>query len=79
MAISCFLFHLTCVQLFKDCSWPIFLVTAYVLGGTCTHTVQILVHDVTHFTAFETVNYNRYLAILVNCVTGVPSAITFGK
>lgn len=36
-------------------------------------------HDVTHYTAFESMNQNRILAFLINVATGIPSAIAFGR
>lgn len=38
-----------------------------------------MIHDLTHYTAFDSWNINRIFAILSCLPTGLPSAITFGK
>ena len=36
-------------------------------------------HDLTHYSAFESLTLNRLAAILTNIGEGIPSAISFGK
>ena len=38
-----------------------------------------MIHELTHYTAFEGKLLNRLAAIMVTIPTGLPSAITFGK
>lgn len=49
----------------------------YAVGATLNHTMQALVHDLTHFTAFESVFWNRFFAFVSNVPTCIPSAISF--
>ena len=79
VAIACNIILFNCAYQFKDLDWWLFLITAYVIGGTFTHTCLILVHELTHFTCFEDINLNKALAIFANLPTTVPSSITFGK
>jgi len=55
------------------------LIVTYVVGGTLNHTLQVLVHELTHYLGFESMLVNRIFAIITNFATLVPSAITFGK
>lgn len=38
-----------------------------------------MIHELTHYTAFEAYLWNRLSAIMVTLPTCLPSAITFGK
>jgi len=60
-------------------SWGVFLAVMYIVGATLNHTCQVLVHDLTHYTAFENFNVNRIFALITNIPTLAPSSITFGK
>jgi len=63
----------------KDSSWPVFILTAYFIGGTISHTMHVLIHDFTHMNGHPNVLVNKILAILCNVPVGFPSAMTFGK
>jgi sphingolipid delta-4 desaturase len=54
------------------------LVVAYTVGAILNHMTQVLVYDLTHYTAFESPFWNRIGAIMCNLPTLVPSAIAFG-
>jgi len=41
--------------------------------------MQVLVHDLTHYTAFESLKLNKLAAIITNIPTCVPSALAFAK
>lgn len=79
VGIACMSAIYVCLMYFPQSSWTIFIISAYVLGATIIHTVGLLIHDLTHFTCVENADYNKILAIIVSCATGVPSAITFGR
>jgi len=63
----------------KDASWPVFLATVYILGGTVNHTLHVLIHDFTHWAGHPNMTVCKIFAILCNIPMGVPSAISFGK
>ncbi|XP_051912574.1 sphingolipid delta(4)-desaturase/C4-monooxygenase DES2-like [Hippocampus zosterae] len=71
--------QLGCAWLVRDAAWYVLLGVAYCVGGTINHTQFVLMHDLTHFTAFESITMNKLWAIFVNMPTGIPSAIAFGK
>lgn len=50
----------------------------YIIGASLNHTMQSLVHDLTHYTAFESLFWNRFFAFITNIPTTVPSAMSFG-
>lgn len=51
----------------------------YIVGATANHTAQVLIHDLTHYTCFESIFWNKVLACIICIPTAVPSAITFGR
>ncbi len=65
--------------LLREQGWWAVAACAYLIGGTINHTQFVLMHDLTHFSAYESITANKLLAILVNMPTGIPSAIAFGK
>jgi sphingolipid delta-4 desaturase len=69
-------FTLFCV---RDASWPIIIVLTYVVGGTCSHSLNLAIHELSHNLCFEEIVNNRILAILANFGTGMPSAVTFAR
>lgn len=60
-------------------SWPVFLTVMYCVGATLNHSTYALVHDLTHFLAFDSPLLNRIGAIICNIPSAIPSAIAFGK
>ena len=79
IALLVILSQLTIAYYVRNASWLVYLICLYVVGATLSHTLQILVHDLTHYTCFKSINLNRFAAILCNVPTGIPSAITFGR
>jgi len=59
--------------------WYSLLILAYVIGGTINHSLQLLVHELSHNLCFETPIFNRLLAITANFPTTFPSAVLFQK
>eukprot|EP01013_Petalomonas_cantuscygni_P030182 TRINITY_DN56114_c0_g1_i1.p1 TRINITY_DN56114_c0_g1~~TRINITY_DN56114_c0_g1_i1.p1 ORF type:complete len:448 (+),score=93.06 TRINITY_DN56114_c0_g1_i1:93-1436(+) len=58
-------------------SIPVFLVTAYVIGGTLVNSLFLAIHEITHFLAFRTVRWNLWLAYVANFPIVIPYAVTF--
>jgi len=65
--------------LIKDMSWGIVIVAAFFSGAVLSHALYVLVHDLTHYTAFKSRKANQFTAILANMGQGVPSSIAFGR
>jgi len=59
--------------------WYIFTAAAYLIGATINHSLHIFVHDLTHYTAFESIFLNRMIAFICNISTALPTAMSFGK
>lgn len=57
----------------------LFAAFTYFIGGTITHSLFVLIHDVTHFTCFRNKAANQLVGILANLGQGVPSAVSFGR
>ena len=58
---------------------PLFLVLAYVIGGTANQNTFLAVHEITHNLGFKGVKANRLGAIFANLPIGVPYAMMFKK
>lgn len=71
------LIQLFAMVLVRDCSWPVYLTVAYVVGGTANHSIFLLIHEVTHFLAFRSQLWNDFYAMVVNIPIAVPYAMTF--
>jgi len=67
------------MHLIQDLSWPMVLLIGFAAGAVLSHALYVLIHDLTHYTAFRSRTLNQLTAILANCGNGVPSAITFGR
>ena len=62
-----------------DFSFPVLLVLSYFIGAVPNHALYALIHDITHFLCFKSVNANKYLGIIANLPQVIPSAVTFGR
>ncbi|KXN81880.1 Dihydroceramide delta(4)-desaturase [Leucoagaricus sp. SymC.cos] len=60
-------------------SSPLFIVLAYVIGGTANHNLFLAIHEITHNLAFPRVWQNKTLAIFANLPIGIPYAAAFKK
>jgi len=56
---------------------PLFLLAAYVVGGTANQNIFLAIHEITHNLAFKGIKANKCLAIVANLSIGVPYAIAF--
>ncbi|GLB39083.1 putative sphingolipid Delta4-desaturase (DES) [Lyophyllum shimeji] len=56
---------------------PLFLVCAYVIGGTANHNLFLAIHEITHNLAFRRVVPNKLLAIFANLPIGIPYSAAF--
>lgn len=58
---------------------PLFLILAYVIGGTANQNTFLAIHEITHNLAFKGVKANRLFAIFANLPIGIPFAMMFKK
>ena len=56
---------------------PLFLLTAYVIGGTANHNLFLAIHEITHNLAFRRPNMNKALAVFANLPIGIPYSAAF--
>jgi hypothetical protein len=56
---------------------PLFLLTAYAIGGTANHNLFLAIHEITHNLAFRSVWANKALAIFANLPIGIPYSAAF--
>ncbi|KAK8850473.1 hypothetical protein IAR55_004391 [Kwoniella newhampshirensis] len=54
-----------------------FILTAYIIGGTCNQNIFLAIHEITHNLAFKSIKANKILAIVANFSIGVPYAMAF--
>jgi len=56
---------------------PLFLGTAYLIGGTANQNTFLAIHEISHNMAFKGVLPNRLLAMVANLAIGVPYSVVF--
>lgn len=56
---------------------PIFLLVAYVVGGTCNQNVFMCIHELSHNLGFKRPFPNRLFSIFVNLPIGIPYSASF--
>lgn len=60
-------------------SWPVFFLIAYVYGGTVSHSLSLMTHELSHNLIFKGKSANEYFAIFCNMGMGIPAATTFKR
>jgi len=60
-------------------SWYVLILLAYFVSAVLNHALFVLMHDITHFSAFKSVFMNQCVAILANLPQVIPTAISFGR
>ena len=60
-------------------SWPVFLVVAWVFGGTASQALLLMAHELSHNSVFESVRMNDFFGIFCNIGNGFPSATMFKR
>ncbi|CAK4638706.1 hypothetical protein LEN26_017466 [Aphanomyces euteiches] len=63
----------------QDKSWAVFLLLAYVVGGTLNHMMMMAMHELSHNLGFKKPLYNRFLSLFANAPLGIPAAISFKR
>ena len=56
---------------------PLFVVTAYAIGGTLNHNLFLAIHEITHNLAFKGIAANKALAVFANLPIGIPYCAMF--
>lgn len=56
---------------------PLFLLSAYFIGGTANHNLFLAIHEITHNLAFKSLTPNKLLAIFANLPIGIPYSAAF--
>lgn len=79
LTIGLVIFQVGVCYLIQDLSfWPLLLLS-YAFGGVMGNAFFVLIHDLTHFTAFRSRKANQITAIIANFGNGIPTAMAFGK
>ena len=60
-------------------SWPVLLAVAYIYGGTVSHSLSLMTHELSHCLIFKSKTYNEYFSMFCNMGMGIPAAITFKR
>ena len=63
----------------QDFSWSLYILSAYIVGGTISHSMSLAVHELSHGLCFENEFSNELLGMIINCAQGIPSMITFKR
>ncbi|KAL0579184.1 sphingolipid delta-4 desaturase [Marasmius crinis-equi] len=56
---------------------PLFILSAYAIGGTANHNLFLAIHEITHNLAFKGIAPNKLLAIFANLPIGIPYSAAF--
>ena len=79
IVIGIFLIQFGMLQWITTTPWYIYWPCLYFISSTLNHALFVCMHDLTHYTVFESKFYNQLGAILSNIPQGVPSSIAFGR
>ena len=60
-------------------SWLTFFVIAYVIGGTCNHSLTLAIHEMSHHNFFKTIQYNVWYSYFANFPLVIPYSASFKK
>jgi len=60
-------------------NWMIFLLIAYIFGGTFNHAATLGMHECSHNSIFGSIKYDRWVGMFVNLPLVFPSSVTFRK
>jgi sphingolipid delta-4 desaturase len=60
-------------------SWPVFFLVAFVYGGTVSHSLSLMTHELSHCLIFKNKVANEYFAMFCNMGMGIPAATTFKR
>jgi sphingolipid 4-desaturase/C4-monooxygenase len=71
--------QLVAAYLTKYMSWPVYFIVAYAFGGTITHSLSLMNHELSHGNLFKSKKMNEYFAMFCNTGMGIPSATTFKR
>jgi sphingolipid delta-4 desaturase len=59
--------------------WWQFFVIAYVIGGTCNHSLTLAIHEMSHHLFFKSEKDNMYYAFFANWPLVIPYSVSFKK
>ena len=79
IVVAIFLTQLIVAWAVSSSPWWLLFVTAWCVGGTLNHSLQLAVHELSHGLCFASPLANRSAAIFANLVTGFPSSVSFQK
>jgi sphingolipid delta-4 desaturase len=62
-----------------ETSWLTFFVCAYVIGGTCSHSLTLAIHEMSHHLFFKSITYNIWYSFFANFPLVIPYSASFKK
>ncbi|MEQ6120661.1 fatty acid desaturase [Reichenbachiella sp. MALMAid0571] len=71
------IFQLVSAPFIAELAWYWYLLIAYVIGASVSHTIFLAIHELSHDLAFKKKSYNNWLAIITNIPIVAPYAISF--
>jgi sphingolipid delta-4 desaturase len=76
VALQCFLAYY-CSR--PSTSWGAFFFLAYVVGGTCNHSLTLAIHEMSHNLFFKKAEHNHFFAFFANIPLVIPYSASFKK
>ena len=60
-------------------SWPFYILVAWSFGGTASHALSLMTHELSHNLVFKEPKRNEYFGIFCNLGMGIPSSTMFKR
>lgn len=61
----------------KDASWPVLILSSYMIGAFFNHSLYVLIHDCAHNLVFKSGALNKIFGIICDLPIGFPGALSF--
>lgn len=79
IAVMTVCFQLFTASIAASFSTLLFVLLAWMVGGTCNHSLTLAIHELAHDVWFNQSIYNRFFSLFVNIPIIIPMAISFRK
>lgn len=79
IALNIILQILVCIYANNITDTTNFVCLAYIVGATLNHSLFLAIHELSHNTAFKSIESNQYMSIVANLPIGIPYCASFRR